>query len=363
MFGLDQGFELYDDTFSLPLHHARERPSNESPRVVNQPVPTPNPTSELERIRQKLFEMATHDAYRPDNEVSDRVIRWLREEKREPFFLWAHYLGPHEKPQPGLEEKEKVSRQLAQYDPDTVITDEQVGRVLTALDDLGLTDHTLVIVHADHGQSLLEHSYFGHGRFLYDPVQRIPMLMRLPGVIPAGSRVSRMVRNIDIFPTVLGLTGIQPSMPLDGVDLLPIVTGEDLGGPEETYVETYLSTLQLFGEAVGEEEKIAMGYRRLGMRTPEWKFVISDPHEIMDVKNPRPVTAAMRKRYYHEQLFNLRTDPGEKHDVINENRELAQRFLKRVWEFQRLQGHAQSEVRGLTEGQRERLRSLGYMIE
>ncbi len=351
MFGLDQGFDLYDDRFSLPL------------LVMETPLPTPAPTGELGRMRQKLFDRAINDAYRPDNEVSDRVIRWLREERRDPFFLWAHYLGPHEKPQPGTDEAERKRRQLAQYDPDTVIADAQVGRVLDTLDELGLTEETLVIVHADHGQSLTEHSYFGHGRYLYDPVQRIPMIMRLPGVIPAGARVTRMVRNIDIFPTVLAATGIPPTMPLDGIDLLPVVTGEDFGGPEEMYIETYLSTLQLFVELVAGAKKIPLGFRRLGMRTADWKFVISDPYEIMDIDNPRPVTDEMRKQFYYEELFDLRTDPGENHDVIDENRELAARFLERVWEFQQLAGPQQSEERGLTEGQRERLRSLGYMLE
>jgi arylsulfatase A-like enzyme len=358
MFGLDQGFELYDDTFRLPLVLSHDGdPTPEAPAKS-----TPGAKGILRQMRQFLLEKATHDAYRPDNEVSDRAIRWLREERREPFFLWVHYFGPHEKPQQqASSDEEQRQIQLAQYDPDVAFADEQVGRLLAVLDESGLTDHTAVILHADHGQSLGEHFYFGHGRRVYDPSQHIPLIMRLPGVIPIGRRVTRMVRNIDILPTVLDLTHVQASIPLDGVSLLPIMAGADLGGPEEVYVETYLPTLSLFADLVGEH-KVHMGFRRLGIRTPEWKFIINDPREFMDVDHPPPVTDEMRKRYYFEQLFDLRADPGEQHDVINQHRDLAKRFFNRVMEYQKMHG-LKSPSMSLKEGDRERLRSLGYMVE
>src|SRR5262249_2815324 len=151
-----------------------------------------------------------------------------------------------------------------------------------------------------------------------------PLLMRLPGVIPEGQRVTRMVRNIDIFPTILDMTRVDSSLPLDGVSLLPIMTGKDVGGPEEGYAETYLSANMLFADLVGPNN-VPMGFRRLAIRTPQWKFIINDPREFMDADDPPPVTDEIRKQYYYEQLFDLGADPGEQHDVRNEHRDLAKR--------------------------------------
>lgn len=353
-FGLDQGFALYDDTFSLPLVLVKQRDARAQPAS--------DENGERQRMRQLLLDKATNDAYRPDNEVSDRVLRWLREEMREPFFLWVHYFGPHEKPQPGSSSPAETKKlQLEQYDPDVVFADEQVGRVLSSLDEMNLSDHTMVILHSDHGQSLMEHGYFGHGRNVYDPSQRIPLVMRLPETIPAGTRVTQMVGNIDIFPTVLAVTGIQPAMPLDGQDLLQTIAGKR-SDPEVVYTETYLSTLKLFATLVGDRRHTPMGFRRLSVRTPKWKFVINDPREFADIDDPPPVTDEIRKEYYYEELFDLAVDPGEKRNVVRQNREHARRLWTQAMEFQRMDTR-ESERRILTAGDRERLRSLGYLVD
>jgi arylsulfatase A-like enzyme len=177
-------------------------------------------------------------------------VAWARltNERREPFFLWLHYFGPHEKlfgpdetPQPIDDWAERQEMILRRYDPDVLIADEQVGRVLATLDDLGLIDETIVIVHADHGQSLNEHDYFGHGRTIYDPTQRIPLIIRFPDRLPAARRVTRMARNIDLFPTIAELLGIPLPVVTDGASLLPVMRGEESSPSEEVYVELFLS--------------------------------------------------------------------------------------------------------------------------
>jgi arylsulfatase A-like enzyme len=357
VFGLNQGFQTYDDTFSKPLIlPASGTPPVETERG-NQPTPRPDDQAEMVAF---IMDKALNDAYRPDDQVSDRVIRWLREERQEPFFLWVHYFGPHEKPQPTEDLVEVVRLQVEQYDPDVVFADEQVGRVLAVLDELRLTDSTAVIVHADHGQSLMEHHQFGHGRNLYDPNQRIPMLMRLPGVIPKGQRVTRTVRNVDILPTVLDLTHVRTNIPLDGVSLLPIIAGKNVGGGEEAYAETYLPALRMFSDSI--DESTQLGFRRLGIRTPEWKFIVNDPHEFMDVGDQAPLSEATRQSHYSEQLFDLRYDPGEERDVVNEHRDVAQHLRNRVMAYQNMSG-PRSETMPLNAADRERLRSLGYLVE
>lgn len=349
MFGLDQGFSLYDANFSQSM--------------IEGPVPpAPAPPGSVKEVQQLLAYQAAHSAYRSDSELSDRAIRWLHEERHEPFFLWLHYFGPHEKPQPTHDIFEQVRLQRAQYDSDVVEADRQVGRVFTTLDEMGLTPRTAVILHADHGQSLTEHDEFGHGRRLYDPVQHVPLLMRLPGHLPAGLRVKRLVHNLDLFPTILELMQVKLTVATDGGSLLPIIAGRAPTEPEETYVETYLSANRLFADFVGPNEDIPLGFRRLGIRTPEWKFIVNDPIPLLDEDNPAPVTPEMRTRYYSEELYDLRVDPGEMTNVLTAHRDVARAFWKKVVDYQARRGPG-SEKMELDDASRERLRSLGYLAE
>jgi arylsulfatase A-like enzyme len=305
IFGLDQGFALYDADFTRAMIQGPGAPLPARPGGVNE-------------LKQSQFYQAAHSAYRTDSELSDRAVHWLREEKREPFFLWLHYFGPHEKPQGTGDIFKEVPLQQQQYDPDVVEADAQVGRVLATVDQLGLSARTAVIVHADHGQSLTEHDYFGHGRDLYDPCQHVPLLMRLPDRLPAGVRIRRLVRNIDLFPTILELMGVKLAVPVDGGSVLPTVTGKGNGEPEETYMETYLSAISLFATFIGPNQDTSLGFRRLGIRTPQWKFIVNDPIPLLDEDDPAPVTPEMRARYYSEELYDLRADPQELHNRVDD---------------------------------------------
>jgi arylsulfatase A-like enzyme len=350
LFGLDQGFEVYDADFAHSMIDGKGVPMQVRPGGVNE-------------VRQLLFYQAAHSAYRTDTELSDRAIRWLREERREPFFLWLHYFGPHEKPQDTNDFFEQLRRQLREYDPDVVATDVQVGRVLTTLDALGLTAHTAVIVHADHGQSLIEHNYFGHGRYVYDSSQRVPLLMRWPEYLPAGRRVKRMVRNIDLFPTIAELMRVKLTVPVDGDSLLPVIAGGERNGePEETYVETYLSANRLFATMIGPNEDTPLGFRRFGIRTPQWKFIVNDPIPLLDDDDPAPVTPDLQARYYSQELYDLRADPGETVNVIAAHPDLAAAFRRKMREYQSRRGPG-SEKMTLDAASRERLRSLGYLAD
>ncbi|MBI3767349.1 MAG: sulfatase [Deltaproteobacteria bacterium] len=352
VFGLDQGFDLYDDAFTTPTMEPRK------PEATK--LPDPGPGSRIE-MRVLLREKAAHDAYRTDREVSDRAIRWLRAERREPFFLWVHYFGPHEKRHGADNYFEEVALQLKEYDADVTTADVQVGRVLDALDDLGLARRTAVILHADHGQSLAEHNFVGHGRYIYDVIQQVPLLIRLPGRLPAGRRVSQLVRNIDLLPTALALTGVALPTPVDGGSLLPLVDGSWADGTVETYVETYQSAETTSADVIDAQHDIRLGFRRLGIRTLEWKFIVNDPIPFENVDDPPPITEEMRRRYYSAELYDLRADPGETTNVITAHPDLAASFFKKVWAYQSVD--SSSEPIRLDDTMREKLKSLGYLAD
>jgi len=356
IFGLNQGFRTYDDHFTAPLSIDPAQPP--SPGSVIEHVPSrfsEDPSAMGEFITRKV----EHDAYRPDDQVTDAAVLWLTGHRHEPFFLWVHYFGPHEKPQATDDYVEERQRQLAAYDPDTVIADREVGRFLDALDAAGLAQRTAVVLHADHGQSLMEHDYFGHGRDVYDATQRVPLIIRPPRALPQPLRVSHLVRNLDIMPTVLELAGVTPDADIDGVTLLGALDGTPLGAPEETYVETYLSSNRLFADILDVPSDTRLGFRRVGFRTTEWKLVINDPVPFGDMADPPPVDPETHRRYYTEELYDLTSDPGETHNVLEDHLDLATTLRKRVWLVQpRTRDEAAVPIEPST---RERLKSLGYV--
>jgi arylsulfatase A-like enzyme len=236
-FGLDQGFELYDVGLG-------------------------------ERVE-------LDQDWRSAGETSDHAIAWLRDHGRRPFFLWIHYFDPHfpyDPPAPfdtlydrdyagdldGSMEtifgiwrgeiplSERDARHLtALYEGEISYTDQQLGRVLTALDELGLREQTWVVATSDHGESLGEHEYwFDHGKHLYDTDLRVPLLVRpggtaaasgaagraadsgAHGLLAPGAVIATQVRSLDLGPTLMELLGSRPPEGLTGRSFLGLLHGE-----------------------------------------------------------------------------------------------------------------------------------------
>jgi arylsulfatase A-like enzyme len=103
--------------------------------------------------------------------------------------------------------------------------DENVGRVLDYLDTHDLSKNTLLIYTGDQGMYLGENGWFDK-RWMYDVSMQAPLLMRWPGHIIPGSRNSELVQNIDYAPTFLGAAGITPPSWMQGIDLVPLITGK-----------------------------------------------------------------------------------------------------------------------------------------
>jgi arylsulfatase A-like enzyme len=155
-------------------------------------------------------------------DVNPRVIEWLTQPKAKPFFLWVHYFDPHSpyvlreafaspKPsgnrRPPLEWRDLAMRErIRQYDSEIGYTDHHVGQLLGAIDRCGLRDSTLVVLTSDHGESLGEHGYVGHGRRLSEGIVRVPLVMRYLQQIPAGLVIRQKVSLLDVMPTILDLT-------------------------------------------------------------------------------------------------------------------------------------------------------------
>src|SRR4029077_11464300 len=126
---------------------------------------------------------------RPASRTVDRALAWLDDWRdtgqAQPFFLWVHLFDPH---QPyDVHSIELAALAPTAYDAEIAEADRGVGRLLAHLAEQGALDDTVVIVTADHGESLGEHGEPTHGIFIYDATVRVPLIWRFPRALPSGA--------------------------------------------------------------------------------------------------------------------------------------------------------------------------------
>ena len=156
-------------------------------------------------------------------DVTPPALKWLHKHanNKKPFFLWVHYFDPHEpyifradfeppkvdKAHPDEATQDGDMRERVRgYDSEIYYTDHNVGKLLQALDDMHIKDSTMVVLVADHGESLGQHSYVGHGRYVYEGIIHIPLIIRYPGHVKAGQVIDTPVSIIDVTPTIVDLS-------------------------------------------------------------------------------------------------------------------------------------------------------------
>ena len=117
------------------------------------------------------------------------------------------------------------------------IIDQQMGRILACLNARGLTERTLVLFTTDHGELLGDHGLWMKGPFHYEQLVRVPTLIRYPEIIPSGQRTQALFSHVDIVPTVLAAAGLPIPSDTDGVDAMPMLTGEQDNVRDSVLVE------------------------------------------------------------------------------------------------------------------------------
>lgn len=288
-FGLDQGFDVYDDRLS---EGEAFKPSN------------------AERKADKVYE-----AFRS----------WLDSREEGQFFCWVHFFDPHipyDPPAPY-----SIDFADSPYDGEVSYMDSYVGRVVDSLREKGLFRNTLIVLAGDHGEAFGEKVEMGHGVFLYDGTLRVPMIFTAEGRLPEGAVIKPRARLIDIVPSVLDMLEIAPPPEVQGVSLLPFITGQE-ERDLESYVETYYPR-----ENYGWSEL-------LGLVEGDWKYI----------RAPKP------------ELYNLKTDPDETLNAVGQENRRVQEMESRLGQMiaNSSSGLASSK-RELTSEEREKLRSLGYV--
>ena len=310
--------------------------------------------------------------WRSAEEVNQKAIHWLRRNSRKRFFLYLHYMEPHDvyhSPEPynslfskdsekgagrpgnpvplwdrirkGEEvnpAREELQGLIDHYDGEIRYLDTQIEILFSHLEKLGLLENSLIIFTSDHGEAFFEHGEVRHGYGLHQEQIHVPLLVYGPMAGFQGRKVSQfLVQGIDILPTVLDSVGMKKTEGVDGRSLRALLSGGNISW--RTYA---------LSESPYVDQKALL--------TKEWKY-IHDFGGGFEKKGPK-------SRFRENQLYHLESDPQESKNVITLYPERVHEMYSKIFsllsvpEKERIL-HKKSIPLGIEE--KETLKSLGYL--
>lgn len=360
-FGLAQGFDVYDDRFSAPRIQLPASFRQQGDFLF------PAFLGKLIKIKAAHSRDASH--------TTGRAIQWLSEHGSEPFFLWVHLYDPHipyhppppfdtlylpdgkYRERPSTLIPEDLDYWISQYDGEITYTDKNIGRLLDAFERLGLTGKTLFVLTSDHGESFEHNYYYQHSAMLYESLIHIPLIMRFPPVIPAGTTEDVLLESIDIPPTILDILHIDPPDNISGKSFLPVIQGKKgndfkkkiFAGtdvevpPAPSGRDKRVKFPAIHANNPGWSNNVKMkGLRTI--RTENWKLILDER------------TASI-------ELYDIREDPQELHNLASENQEQVERLTEALREWLALEGRLKVPTKEipLDDETKEGLKALGYL--
>lgn len=250
---------------------------------------------------------------------TEEAVRFIRSDKKGPFFLCLAHTFPH---RPLYASKEFQNRSQGGLFGDVVEEiDWSVGRILDILKTAGLADKTLIMITSDNGPWYEGSPGLFRGRKgqSYEGGHRVPFLARWPKHIPPGTICHEPAMNIDLFPTCLALAGLSlPSDRLiDGRDMTTLLTRPKARSPHEALYFYHHGQLE-------------------GLRTGKWKYFRSLNHYVW----PMPVNKKLGYLNDHIKgpeplLFNLEIDPGEAYNLMNRHPDLGKKMAEKMIQWER----------------------------
>ncbi len=255
----------------------------------------------------------------------------IKHELFKPKVVYHHTILP----------QRELKRIRALYDGEIAYTDMALGRLLEDMKSLGFMENTLLVVSADHGESLGEHQYyFAHGEFVYQPTSRVPLIFHWPGKIPPNRRISQNTQTIDILPSVLSFLGItDPFSGHEGRDLAGAASGKaDLVG-----IPVYTESGESLWEKYNTRRYVSGIKGKIrSIREGNWKLILSPTKS-------EPIL----------ELYNLGTDPSETKNLAVEKPERTRKMARKLQEWMRKGEH--HVIVPKDRNIKKLLRALGYI--
>jgi arylsulfatase A-like enzyme len=268
MFGLDQGFDTYDDDVESQLGIPERR----------------------------------------GDETTARAIEWLEANRGHRNFLFIHYFDPHapyDAPEPFAARFKEIYREYPEFVQDYVgeiaFTDHCIGQLLARLKELGLYESSLICITADHGESHEEHGEFSHGFFIYNSTIKVPLIFKAPGY-GGHIRVPDFVGLVDIVPTICAALGIEIAGIFSGRDLT-----DNFHGIENLYPDRPIFSYSIEPKKYGANSLLGVifgGYKYIHTTRPELYNISNDIYERMNLIDVEP----NRVRLLREELRNIVDD-------------------------------------------------------
>jgi choline-sulfatase len=224
---------------------------------------------------------ATTDKHVTSDKLTNEAIKLLSraENSSKQFFMWIHYMDPHDEYLKHAESPDFGKKNRDRYDSEVFFTDLHIGRLLDFARQQSWWQNTCVIVTADHGEAFGEHGMYKHAFELWEVLTHVPLIMYVPGAKPRDINARRSA--IDLAPTIVDLMGI----PVPGEFVGKSLTGELFGGPPADREPIVLD--------IPEDKNSA---QRRAIISGDYKLIV-------------------RNQGANTLLFNLKDDPGELTDL------------------------------------------------
>jgi len=310
------------------------------------------------------------------NKLYMNASHWIEQNKDKPFFLFLHTYQPHDPyftPPPYnlkfIDEKAKLRNVnlkaylggaefihkplseaekqniIALYDAEIYYTDKiLVSALITKLKKLNLYDRTMIIITSDHGEQFYEHSGWNHGYNLYQEVLKVPLIIKFPFGVYAGTKVSTAVSLVDIMPTIISVTNsMKKNLKLDGINLIDVIKKKKIN--------------RMIISDVSADIMFYHNPKRVCLINDSMKLIYNDKISNDDYaffKYPPPVAPEI-------ELYDLINDSYEKNNLVSVKKDIASSMLRNLLSFHSFDYLQKSLNIPTSEELNEQLRSLGYV--
>jgi arylsulfatase A-like enzyme len=274
-----------------------------------------------------------------DQDLTYAAIEFLKRNGSERFMLYVHYMDVHQYSYDQEAAALRFGPSISDsYDAAIHWTDRNFYALIEAMDDLDLLEKTIVVVASDHGEAFREHGREGHAQDIYVETTHTPLIFMLPFRLSEPLVVEPVVRNVDIWPTLLDLVGLPPLPETDGVSLVPLM------------------------EAAGRGEVIETP-KSIAYVDQTWGLIEKDPNPVISLRGDGKRLLFRPQIPEAMEVYDVVSDPGEKRNLLTAKPEWLDDFRAEI-EGRLEQPIPWGEVEDVEvdDMKRGQLRALGYVI-